>query len=136
MFVYLMELFFIISGYLMIYSDREENRHEQIGHKLFHKLSRLYPVAILSTLICLILKIILDLVGGDLNQIHELLNTKSMITNFLLLFAGYPYMNMRGINNPLWYVCVLIQCIIFGEKRSFKIMDILGISDNNWYGRI
>lgn len=39
-------------------------------------------------------------------------NLKTLIANFALLFAGYPYFDMLGINNPVWYVCVLIQCYI------------------------
>ena len=37
---------------------------------------------------------------------------KIIAANFLLIFSGWPYFSMTGINNPTWYCCILIQCYI------------------------
>lgn len=33
-------------------------------------------------------------------------------TSFTLTFRGYPFIYSEGINNPTWYLCVLIQCYL------------------------
>lgn len=43
-------------------------------------------------------------------EISSIWNIKTLIANFLLIFRGWPRMNMTGINNPTWYLCILIIC--------------------------
>lgn len=64
----------------------------------------------LSTLVCLLLKTGIQIVSEG--RLTELWNVKTLVANFGLLFAGYPYFGMPGINNPVWYVCILVQCYI------------------------
>lgn len=64
----------------------------------------------LSILVCLLLKTGIQIVSEG--QLTELWNVKTLVANFCLLFAGYPYFGMLGINNPVWYVCILVQCYI------------------------
>lgn len=106
-FGFLVELFFTISGYLTLYSEKTNFS----GWKRFvHKLSRIYPMVFISILVCLFLKTLISIITNG--TLIELWNLKTLIANFALLFAGYPYFDMLGINNPVWYVCVLIQCYI------------------------
>lgn len=67
-------------------------------------------MAFLSILVCLLLKTGIQIVSEG--QLTELWNLKTLVANFCLLFAGYPYFGMLGINNPVWYICILIQCYI------------------------
>jgi len=68
-------------------------------------------MAFCSIAICLFLKSVQGIYLQD-NQLIELWSLKSLVANFFLLFAGYPYFEMLGINNPLWYLCILIQCYV------------------------
>jgi len=49
---------------------------------------------------------------GNLVPLNTIWNVKTLAANFLLIFSGWPYFSMLGINNPTWYCCVLIQCYI------------------------
>lgn len=80
------------------------------GQRLLHKISRIYPMVFLSTLVCLLLKTGIQIVSEG--RLTELCNVKTLVANLGLLFAGYPYFGMLGINNPVWYVCILVQCYI------------------------
>ena len=81
------------------------------GQRLVHKLLRLYPMVFLSILVCLLLKSELSILTSD-GRLGDLWSAKTLLVNFGLLFAGYPYLETMGINNPVWYVCVLIQCYL------------------------
>lgn len=65
----------------------------------------------ISILMCLLLKTFIGLLS--FNNILELWNIKTIVANFGLLFAGYHFFKMIGINNPIWYICILIQCYLF-----------------------
>ena len=124
-FGYLVELFFTISGFLTLYSDKKCFRRG----RLLHKFLRVYPMVFVSILICLLLKTLLSLVTAD-GQLTTLWNVYVLIANFGLLFAGYPFFHMIGINNPVWYVCILIQCYVIYyayelilKKRGVKNKD-------------
>lgn len=109
---YLVELFFMISGYLMVYSEHNRNNKTKSNIKrFFHKFFRLYPMAFLSILVCLGICTGISVCTGN-GQLTELWNLKTLVANFGLIFAGYPFFEMIGINNPLWYICILIQCYI------------------------
>ncbi|SEH64645.1 Peptidoglycan/LPS O-acetylase OafA/YrhL, contains acyltransferase and SGNH-hydrolase domains [Ruminococcus flavefaciens] len=101
-FGYFVELFFIISGYLTLYSDKLGGAF----HSIKYKLLRFFPITTIACFFTLIVKSVLA------DDIFALWNWKALIANFLLLFSGYPYFSMIGINNPTWYLCVLIQCFM------------------------
>lgn len=118
----IVELFFIISGFLSAYSFKSTTSFSFINtcKELLRKLKRLYIMSDSSILISYILEIINSLQLKD-NNLNKLLNYKSIIANFGLLFVGYPYFNMVGVNNPLWYVCILIQCYLLFYISSWLI---------------
>lgn len=78
----------------------------------------------ISILVCLLFKTYIYIITSN-ELIAELWNLKSLIANFGLLFAGYPYFEMMGINNPVWYVCVLIQCYVIYYFLEFLINSII-----------
>ena len=102
-FGYLVELFFIISGFLTLYSDKVRGGTEC---KLFHKLLRFFPMAAVACAFTLILKSV------RASNIEALWNVKTLFANFFLVFSGWPFFSMMGINNPTWYLCVLVQCYL------------------------
>ena len=117
-FGYLVELFFMISGYLTLYTSRSipatgiSQILKEEGRAFIHKLKRIYPMTIITTAFCLCVLSIDAAVMGDTPKLAELWNLKAVAANFLLLFRGWPGLSMMGYNNPLWYLCILIQCYI------------------------
>lgn len=65
----------------------------------------------IAILMCLLFKTCISIISAD-GALADLWNIKTLIANFGLVFSGYPYFEMMGINNPVWYICVLIQCYI------------------------
>lgn len=102
-FGYLVELFFVISGFLTLYSNKVCGGGT--ARRFIHKLLRIYPMATIACAFTLI-------VNSVQAEIASLWNTKTLCANFLLIFSGWPYFSMMGINNPTWYLCVLIQCYL------------------------
>lgn len=60
-FGYLVELFFMISGFLTVYTMRKE----KVYYAFFHKLVRLYPISLISVLVALILKSLFKMITND-----------------------------------------------------------------------
>ncbi len=103
------ELFFLISGFLTVYTTRESRNLLQ---SLFHKLIRLYPVPLIACIFTLLLKTINAYTLGDGAAMSSLWNVRNLMLNFFLLFRGWPKLEIMGINNPTWYLCCLIQCYL------------------------
>lgn len=61
-FGFLVELFFIISGFVCMMTDKDI----EINQALKHKLARIYPSAILATSVCTIISLIYFSITGDL----------------------------------------------------------------------
>ena len=60
--------------------------------------------------VTLLLSTIYALELHDAELFDKLWNIKALLSNFLLLFSGWPRLSMLGYNNPTWYLCILIQC--------------------------
>lgn len=97
------ELFFVISGFLTLHSAKKES----IIRAFARKLLRIYPMAAVSSAFTLIVR---SIASDDAFLLHLLWNVKTLAANFLLFFAGWPFFSLVGINTPLWFLCVLIQC--------------------------
>lgn len=102
-FGYLVELFFIISGFLTLYSDKAEKPFVNAFRK---KIFRFLPVV---TIACTFTLLVKSIASADLSALW---NWKSLIANYFLIFSGWPFFSMIGYNNPTWYLCVLIQCYL------------------------
>lgn len=113
-FGYLVELFFIISGFLLLNSIN--NRFD--SKSFLKKLLRLFPMAIIACGFDLIVGIIQY---NNLNfyPSEAFEQPLIIISSFLLLFRGIPFLSTIGINNPAWYLCVLIQCYFMFYLISF-----------------
>lgn len=84
--------------------------YRDLALRLLHKLKRIYPMVTIALIIALAVKSFSAVFAGDTAKLAEMWNVKAIIANLFLVFRGWPYFNMLGINNPTWYLCVLIQC--------------------------
>lgn len=108
LFGYLVELFFIISGFLstLNYADADY---------IYRKMARIYPMAILSTTFAYVIYLIFYKQTGILLLEGLGINASffRFFCNSLLLFQnGIFYLNFNGVNNPLWYLSVLLVLYI------------------------
>lgn len=121
----LVELFFLISGFVMWHSDRMRSPEtlRQFGKSLRNKLLRIYPMAILA---CTAMILIANLYFGFFHSWARdswagCRDWKTIICSYLLVFRGWPFLSRLGINNPAWYLCILIICYLL-----FYVFSLLG----------
>lgn len=127
-FGYLVEMFFIISGFLTALTTRESvEDFRQLFRSFSHKLKRIYPMTTIVLLFTLSVKSIDATILGDYGKLQEMWSAKAILANFLLLFRGWPGLSMMGWDNPLWYLCILIQCYLV----FYGIRLICGALTNN-----
>ena len=142
-FGYAVEFFYIISGFLTIYAWSGKD----IGFSEFfiRKCKRLYPMIAISVFVTIIMQGIYKIIFHR-DFLGITLDIWRIFNSFLLTFAGGAVTRVGlGINNPLWYVCVLLQCYCFFYfiswycRRlsvpciySFIIMVFIGIGVNNY----
>ena len=107
-FGYFVELFFMISGFLTLYTFKNCAGAAQLAGCFWKKLKRLLPVVTIACLFILVVKTFLYM--DSPSDLSALWNIKAVTANFLLLFSGYPFFSMIGYNNPTWYIAILIQC--------------------------
>ena len=107
-FGYFVELFFMISGFLTLYTFKNYAGAAQLSGCFWKKLKRLLPVVTIACLFILVVKTVLYM--DSPSDLSALWNIKAVTANFLLLFSGYPFFSMIGYNNPTWYIAILIQC--------------------------
>lgn len=111
----LTELFFVISGFLAVMStEKRLSAYWTIQNGLrewFHRAKRIYPMASLACLSYLFLAhVYRQLVGEWPDSLCDYADLKTILASMLLLFCGIPGLYMTGINNPSWYLCVLLLC--------------------------
>lgn len=99
---WLVELFFMISGFLMVASDR--GRDISYGKQFLSKCLRFYPSVWMSLIAVLLL-----LAVAEPDRLHDL-SVLMLLANFFLFFSGWKLDVGLGLNNPTWYLCVLILC--------------------------
>ncbi len=108
-FGYLVELFFIISGFFTVFSDKED--HANIFRAILKKLSRIYPTVALSVTFILLVSGIYKLVFGT-ELTGQSCSFANIICSYLLIFTGWGIDVGSGVNNPTWYLCILILCYL------------------------
>lgn len=107
---YLVELFFLISGFVMAVSDRKD---KTVIQKCLGKCVRIYPSTVLAcSAMLLIMYVGYFLLGNFMNTSIDYTNIVTIISSYLLIFTGW-FLNIGlGVNNPTWYLCVLLLCYI------------------------
>ena len=107
-FGYLVELFFMISGFLMAMNIKPK---EPITKQIVKKLKRLWPMAALSVLVMYLIHVLyLYLFGVSINDWNY--NFQQVATSFLLVNQGWIIEYFPAVNNPIWYVCILLWLTI------------------------
>lgn len=110
-FGYIVELFFIISGFLTYsYISRIKNNEVTFDKFYLKKYLRFYPHIIISIVVYLIVNYLYKLKFGSYDFIKSI-----NPLDFLISSVGIQRWGMfkdPGYNNPLWYVSVLMVCYI------------------------
>lgn len=134
-FGYLVELFFIISGFLMRYNDDKKNKNYTL--KFTKKVMRIWPMAAISSVFVIGLGGCSKLLLGKWWE--EISNSIwNWFISIFLVFQGNAFKEEYGLNNPLWYVCVLFICYLIyyficykcdkdkAQRICFLIMVLIG----------
>lgn len=129
-FGYLVELFFIISGFLVAKSKYKDTFVNNIKKRWL----RLFPYALIATLMAYSIFVVYYLINGT-HLLDRSYSAPCVIASLLMLHQGY-IIEFIGVNNPTWYLCVLLWLYIvyyfintfsdFAEKR-YHIGDIFKI---------
>ena len=109
-FAMIVEFFFLISGFLAA-CKMKKTAESSFESYILNKIQRLYPTAVLSVLILSALMIFDYLFNGQFRQ-GLVPDVFKIFNSILITFSGYSIKVGRGINNPLWYVGVLMICDI------------------------
>ena len=98
------ELFFIISGFLMAYSMKKRMQTTSLKSFMFSRFDRLLPPILFATLLEITVKVISMLVlnSGSRLSVTEIINS--------LTFASTYIYNGDPLPSVLWYIHVLILC--------------------------
>ncbi len=124
----LVELFFIISGYLFFISYYKRIRENKIGFQSFieKRYLRIIPISAISVVVMFILQHIYYYKFE-----HFWIFNNNDFVNLILQMTGIQYwMNMSegSLNNVTWYISVLLLCYIiyyFITKKSKKYGNII-----------
>ncbi len=111
-FGYLVELFFIISGFVIVYGKRNDRIIKDFLHKIF----RIYPMCTAANIAYCIAILFFFL---KFNKMVYRLNFEILIKSFLLIYQP----NVIALKNPTWYLCVLIHCYLMWEIIRFICRD-------------
>ena len=137
-------VFFCISGFFAFeysFNKLNERKSSSIGPFILNKIKRLYPLMILSIAFYLILAIIFRLSYG-----HFWAGRDFSLSQTILSFLGIENIvdSFTGINGPIWFVsvlmlCLVIFCLISASKLSkpyklclFAFLIILGLISINY----
>lgn len=126
----LVELFFLISGFVMAVSNK---KGKGVLRKFIDKCIRIYPSTILACS-ALIITVYIGyfLLGEFIHTSADYTNIVTIISSYLLIFSGW-FLNIGlGINNPTWYLCVLLLCYIIYYTIEV-ISEKTGINENIVY---
>lgn len=119
---YLVELFFMISGFLCALTFK---KNENTRNQYLRKWKKLYPQAFYSILYSSILMLISYFIFGKgiRGNSYSILG---IITSFLLINQGGVIEFSPAINNPIWYLCVLLWLFLI-----FYFIEFLCIKFKN-----
>ncbi len=111
LFGYIVELFFIVSGFLTA-NNVEKTEKQDFKNFIIRKIIRFIPMYWLSLVVIAILDIVNIIVFGEMLNSPDGIGIWKTVNNLFLSFRGglVYYEKSLGYNNPVWYICVLILC--------------------------
>ena len=134
----MVELFFIISGFVAansLHNSGGVRTLESCGKAWIHKAKRIYPMAWIACSCCIATALAYRLIIGEWSD-GAYTNWKCIIESYLLIFRGWPKLEMLGINNPTWYLSVLLLCYAVyyimsavSQKLRIKIIFFLILAE-------
>lgn len=107
---YLVELFFLISGFLAYSSIM--SRPKPLLSDFIHRALRIYPMAIISCAVYWGIWLLYEYFFGESIFVTEKHDFWNVVRSFLLI--PQP-IDQSALNNPTWYLAILIQCFILLE---------------------
>ena len=134
-FGYLVELFFVISGFLSGLGKKKTKEKSFLSYFISRYLKFL-PMCTISITAILFLDAVNYLIYGVILT-EDGIGVWKVFTNYTLTFSGTFFgSDILGFNNPLWYVCVLLQCYIIyfivvksaKEDRTLYIFALICLS--------
>ena len=129
----LVELFFIISGYLFYKSYNKKIKNKKINFTTFIKkrYSRLIPLAALTSFVMFIL----ESIYFKINNCYWLLSNNNIVSLVLQMTGIQFWTNIResSLNNVIWYISVLLLCYIvyfylsLHSKKRGNVIYLCGV---------
>lgn len=126
-FGYLVEFFFILSGYLCVI--REKNLKDYMTHRC----ARLLPLLAISVIVYEVLIYLYGLLNGTDWKFGTEINIWGSIITALGLQSGGAFANPM-INSPTWYISVLLLCYLlyylvtsYAVSHNFNVNIVYGI---------
>lgn len=122
-FGYIVELFFILSGYFMVrYIDRIKNATISLKQFYLHRLLRLLPLVLISAIVY---EIQLYIYTSLTNESYYGINISlfGIVIDALCIQSGGAFPN-PCVNNPTWYLSVLMICyvVFFLISRTARLL--------------
>ncbi len=127
-FGYLVELFFMISGFVCE-NKFSYNMTQTLGGFMKKKVKRIYPMVAISVSVYAIFLVAGYFVFGSYYNGNSL-GLWQIASSMLLIFQGGAVsLDTTGVNNPIWYLCVLLICYavyqtILALARRFKFNPV------------
>lgn len=120
-FGFLVELFFMISGFLLFLSEQKKSSHspkQSLAEAFIFRWERIWPMAALSILVYIPLCWGYKALTGTW-IFGQKQGVWSAVASLFLIFAGGATRDIHGMNNPAWYLCVLLICYALFYISSF-----------------
>lgn len=124
---YLVELFFMISGFVLAAGNKKEKTQV---YKYVEKCMRIYPGVMLACVTLILIVYAGYFITGEwIDATTDYTSWKTILTSLSLTFNGW-FLNVgMGINNPTWYLCVLLLCYILFYATE-AISEKVGLNFN------
>lgn len=126
------EFFFIISGFLFAYSQKERIKTAKFGGYVLARLKRVYPPVLFIT----VLDVVLRLVQMVINQTGDRLSVSGVLQS--LTFATTWIYNGEPFPTVVWYIHVLFLCYLVyyligkGKDQSAYLTGVIALAFFGW----
>ena len=120
-FGWLVELFFILSGYFMLRYVEKINSGLTFRQFFLKRYLRVLPMLFLSAIVYQIVRCWHQSVttGG---VEHELFSLWKTLISAFGVHRGWLFQNSRDVNNPTWYISVLLVCYLYFYFATYLSM--------------
>ena len=129
LFGYLVELFFIISGFFDAKSFVGTGKKNESFFKYYRKrVLRLYPYALITVVITAIIMTLHWFIFGC-GVWGNSYSIAGIVTSFLMINQGWFIEFAPALNNPIWYICVLLWLYAISYIIEMMVERFGGVQD-------